>query len=86
MSSRLGFRLNLEKLAKRTLMFEALVFALTFSPADKPRSAIVAEILAEGYTLSDSVVQKAIEADKREPGLPVFSLGMGDLGMYKRPS
>ncbi|KAG0656823.1 hypothetical protein C6P46_006927 [Rhodotorula mucilaginosa] len=32
---------------------------------DKPRSAIVAEILAEGYTLSDSVVQKAIEADKQ---------------------
>ncbi|BGP56182.1 hypothetical protein JCM8202_005952 [Rhodotorula sphaerocarpa] len=32
---------------------------------DKPRSAVVAEILAEGYTLSDSVIQRAIEADKQ---------------------
>lgn len=29
----------------------------------KPRSAVVAEMLAHGYTLSDTAVQKAIEVD-----------------------
>ncbi|KAL1744078.1 hypothetical protein HDZ31DRAFT_39471 [Schizophyllum fasciatum] len=33
--------------------------------ADKPRAAIVAEILAKGYTLSDNILQRAIEVDKQ---------------------
>ena len=32
---------------------------------DKPRSRIVAEYLAHGYTLSDSVVQRAIQMDQQ---------------------
>jgi len=32
---------------------------------DKPRSRIVAEYLAHGYTLSDNVIQKAIALDKQ---------------------
>ena len=32
---------------------------------DKPRSAIAAEYLARGYTLSDQILQRAIELDKQ---------------------
>jgi len=32
---------------------------------DKPRTAIVAELLGSGYHLSDQVVHKAIETDSR---------------------
>lgn len=32
---------------------------------DKPRSRIVAEYLAQGYTLSDNVIQKAISLDQK---------------------
>ncbi|EIN12344.1 hypothetical protein PUNSTDRAFT_130597 [Punctularia strigosozonata HHB-11173 SS5] len=32
---------------------------------DKPKSAIVAEYLAKGYTLSDSILQRAIETDQK---------------------
>ncbi|KAJ1303219.1 hypothetical protein OPQ81_011418 [Rhizoctonia solani] len=33
---------------------------------DKPRAAIAAEYLAKGYTLSDNILQKAIEMDKKQ--------------------
>ncbi|CEL62686.1 Protein vip1 OS=Schizosaccharomyces pombe (strain 972 / ATCC 24843) GN=vip1 PE=1 SV=1 [Rhizoctonia solani AG-1 IB] len=33
---------------------------------DKPRAAIAAEYLAKGYTLSDGILQKAIDMDKRQ--------------------
>lgn len=33
--------------------------------ADKPRSAIAAEYLAHGYILSDTAIQRAIEADQK---------------------
>ncbi|KAG8703592.1 hypothetical protein FRC08_002748 [Ceratobasidium sp. 394] len=33
---------------------------------DKPRAAIAAEYLAKGYTLSDQVLQKAIDMDKKQ--------------------
>lgn len=33
---------------------------------DKPRSRIVAEYLAHGYTLSDNVIQKAIAVDQKQ--------------------
>lgn len=34
--------------------------------SDKPRTAIAAEYLAKGYTLSDQVLQKAIEMDQKQ--------------------
>ncbi|CAE6449423.1 hypothetical protein ACGC1H_005619 [Rhizoctonia solani] len=33
---------------------------------DKPRAAIAAEYLAKGYTLSDNILQKAIDMDKKQ--------------------
>lgn len=33
---------------------------------DKPRAGIVAEILAKGYALSDQILHKAIEVDKKQ--------------------
>lgn len=33
---------------------------------DKPRSAVLAEYLAHGYTFSDDIIEKSIAADKRE--------------------
>ncbi|CUA72562.1 Protein vip1 [Schizosaccharomyces pombe 972h-] [Rhizoctonia solani] len=33
---------------------------------DKPRAAIAAEYLAKGYTLSDNILQKAIDIDKKQ--------------------
>ncbi|KAG8687644.1 hypothetical protein FRC09_013372 [Ceratobasidium sp. 395] len=33
---------------------------------DKPRAAIAAEYLAKGYTLSDQILQKAIDMDKKQ--------------------
>ncbi|CAE6533839.1 unnamed protein product [Rhizoctonia solani] len=33
---------------------------------DKPRAAIAAEYLAKGYTLSDNILQKAIDIDKNQ--------------------
>lgn len=45
------------------------------SNTDKPRTAIVAELLGSGYHLSDQVVHKAIETDSRTSLLssPPFS-------------
>jgi len=34
--------------------------------ADKPRAAIAAEYLAKGYALSDQVLQRAIDLDKKQ--------------------
>ncbi|QRV77481.1 RNA recognition motif protein [Ceratobasidium sp. AG-Ba] len=34
--------------------------------SDKPRAAIAAEYLAKGYTLSDQILQKAIDMDKKQ--------------------
>ncbi|KAL1673439.1 hypothetical protein EV122DRAFT_270471 [Schizophyllum commune] len=36
----------------------------TIDQADKPRAAVVAEILAKGYKLTDDILQRAIEVDK----------------------
>jgi len=37
----------------------------TFEQSDKPRAGIAAEYLARGYTLSDQVLQRAIELDNK---------------------
>ncbi|KAI5896368.1 uncharacterized protein SCHCODRAFT_02614629 [Schizophyllum commune H4-8] len=37
----------------------------TIDQADKPRAAVVAEILAKGYKLTDDILQRAIEVDKQ---------------------
>lgn len=34
---------------------------------DKPRSAVLAEYLAHGYSFSDATIEKAIQADQRGP-------------------
>ncbi|TFK93298.1 hypothetical protein K466DRAFT_511925 [Polyporus arcularius HHB13444] len=36
-----------------------------FDQSDKPRAGIAAEYLAKGYTLSDQILQRAIELDKQ---------------------
>lgn len=39
--------------------------------SDKPRSAVAAEYLAHGYSISDTAIERAIAADKRQsPFLP----------------
>ncbi|KDR82635.1 hypothetical protein GALMADRAFT_238067 [Galerina marginata CBS 339.88] len=38
----------------------------TFEQSDKPRAGIAAEYLAKGYTLSDNILQKAIEIDNKQ--------------------
>lgn len=38
----------------------------TIEQTDKPRAGIAAEYLARGYTLSDSVLQRAIEIDHKQ--------------------
>ena len=42
--------------------------------SDKPRAGIVAEYLARGYTLSDQILQRAIELD-RQRGISQRFLG-----------
>jgi hypothetical protein len=37
-----------------------------FDQSDKPRAGIAAEYLAKGYTLSDSILQRAIEIDSKQ--------------------
>jgi len=38
----------------------------TFEQSDKPRAGIAAEYLARGYTLSDQILQRAIEIDSKQ--------------------
>ncbi|QRV92308.1 RNA recognition motif protein [Ceratobasidium sp. AG-Ba] len=40
--------------------------ATPIQQSDKPRAAIAAEYLAKGYTLSDQILQKAIDMDKKQ--------------------
>jgi len=40
--------------------------AHTYEQSDKPRAGIAAEYLAKGYTLSDNILQRAIEIDNKQ--------------------
>lgn len=51
--------------------------------SDKPRAGIVAEYLARGYTLSDQILQRAIEVDSACDSLASFEKTMSD--MLNRP-
>lgn len=46
---------------------------------DKPRSAVLAEYLAHGYTFSDDIIEKSIAADKRECRTPSAELSDSSL-------
>lgn len=45
---------------------------------DKPAAGIAAEMLATGYGLSDTIVQRAIEVDQNQVGI-CFDCGLGNL-------
>ena len=51
---------------KSTAQTPAEVDGHDIEQEEKPRSAVVAEYLAHGYALSDTAIERAIAADKRE--------------------